>query len=127
MLLFASQELPELDTPLESLANLLKMELEEKREAFSPVQQAILGSRDLHFGMFYRPEHAGWNDGVDVSRLAAWLGSLQAETWVSANLTNIRVEEQEEELAYVHEWLPALASMYRQAEADKCIIVCEEV
>src|SRR5262245_55811427 len=73
LMLFGAAELPELETPLESYAAVMGLEMPCFRGEFTPIQQAILGSRDLRFGCGYRPDYAGWNDLDDVRRLRSWL------------------------------------------------------
>jgi len=127
ILLFAASELPELETPLESWAGLLGQELEERRGRFTPIQKAVLGTHDLNFGCFYRPENAGWNDCNDVRELAGWLRTLNPEKWTADTLTRVPAEDRDEELAYAREWLRLLSAMYQRAEQQGLIVVCEHI
>jgi hypothetical protein len=127
VLLSASAELPEIETPLESWARLMGQDLAESRLQFSPVQQAILGARDLFLGSYYRPENSGWNDYADVRQLSAWLRTLHQETWRAEALTHVPTGDQEEELSYAREWFEQFAAMYQRAEQAKFVIVCEQI
>ncbi len=102
------------------------------REAFAPIQQIHLGSRDLRFGgAYYRPEHAGYNDPADVARLLRYLQAIEPARWDEAMLAPMTelatAEERTEELAYVRDWWPALVAMYRGAAGRAQVIVCEVV
>jgi hypothetical protein len=128
LLLFTSVRLPELETPLESLAALLRQPLAENRALFSPIQHAILGARDLHFGgAFYRPDFAGWNDLDDLSRLNAWLGGVSPASWSAASVPMPAAEERDDELAFAREWFPELVAIYRDAEQSRLVVAIESV
>jgi hypothetical protein len=123
--LLAAAELPEIETPLETLAALLHLQLGEDRPAFSPLQQCIRGSRDVVFGGgYYRPDHAGWNDCSDVERLAGWLSRIQPADWTAADLASADAED---ELQFAQEWFPALVGMYRRAVERGYVIICEQL
>jgi hypothetical protein len=133
-LLYGAAEVPEFQTAPETLCCLLAPEHcregEVPRERFAPIQQAHYGSRDLDFGgKLYRPEHAGYNDAVDVARLAAYLGGVDPGRWSAADLALLPAladeEERAEELEFVRDWFPALQDLYRRAETLGQIVVCE--
>jgi hypothetical protein len=134
-LLFGSIELPRLPTAPRTLCCLLATEHfragEIPRERFAPIQQVHLGSRDLCFGGYYRPEHAGYNDRADVVRLLAYLQAQQPARWLAADLAPLSelgtAEERAEELADVRDWWPALVALYERAAAEDLIVVCEEI
>jgi hypothetical protein len=126
LLVTDAQELPELETPLDSLARLVGQQLAASRPDFSPIQQAILGRHDLCFaGGYYRPEHAGWNDVLEVCRLAKWLASINPTSWSTANLAGSTTEDREDELVFAREWFPELVEMYLRADQERCVIVSE--
>jgi hypothetical protein len=133
-LLYGAAEVPEFQTAPETLCCLLAPEQfregEVPRERFAPIQQAHFGSRDLDFGgKLYRPEYAGYNDTADVARLAAYLGGVDPGRWSPADLTLLPGladdEERAEELEFARDWFPALRDLYRRAEAQGQIVVCE--
>jgi hypothetical protein len=134
VLLFGAEEVPEFETAPETLCCLLSPESYGEdtlpRERFSPIQQAHFGSRDLLFGgAYYRPEHAGWNDGADVVRLAAYLEAVDPGRWRVEDLrplTQLKTDEDRaDELAYAREWFPALQELYRRAMKKSEILACE--
>ncbi len=127
LLLFGAAELPELETPLESYAAVLGQTLSDSRPAYSPIQQAIQGSRDIRFRTFYRPEHAGWNDENDVKRLTRWLVSVDPRVWSADDLVSVPDEDRNDELLFLHEWFPSLREVYRSAEERGCVVFCEEM
>src|SRR5260370_24420308 len=53
VILLATAEMPEIETPMDTLAALLHLQLEVDRPAFSPLQQCILASQYLAFGGGY--------------------------------------------------------------------------
>jgi len=125
VILLAAAEMPELETPTDTLAVLLHLQLGEDRPAFSSLQQCLRGSRDLVFGGgYYRPDHAGWNDSADVLRLAGWLSQIQPADWTTAHLTSADAED---ELHFAQEWFPALVEIYRRAVERGYVIVCEQL
>jgi hypothetical protein len=126
-LLLAAEELPEIETPLESWAKLMNQDLTGLRPRFTPIEKAVLGGRDLFLGCYYRPENAGWNDYAGVCELAAWLRSAQPETWRAESLTQVPPEEREEELAYAKEWLGLFTRMYEHAARAGFVVVCERI
>ncbi len=100
------------------------------REQFVPIEQVHFGARDLLFGGgFYRPEHAGYNCGDDVARLAAYLHALDPQQWTVAQLAGLDgvtdEEDRADELAFVREWFPALRDLYERARAGGFVVVCE--
>ena len=131
VLMVSAVDIPEFDTAPETLAWILDgRPPQPARGDFSPIQQAHFGGRDLRFGAaYYRPEHAGWNDTDDVTRLAAYLASLDPQRWTDADLAGLSAlandAERAEELEYVREWFPALVELYRSAAACSHIVVCE--
>lgn len=133
ILLFAAAEVPELETAPDTLRRLLAPEEYEAREIprerFAAIQQAHFGTRDLNFGnAVYRPDHVGWNDLVNVSRLADYLNGVRAERWTVEDLAGLRDvadEDLSEELEYAQEWYPALSGLYRRARDRQQIVVCE--
>ena len=127
LLLFGAAGLPELETPLESYSAVLGLAMAPFRPDFSPIQQAILGSRDLSFGGSYRPDAAGWNDLDDIQRLHSWLSEIDLQSWSSAGLTHLPPDDRDDELEFLREWWPELVTMYgRCAEADQ-VLVCEAI
>ncbi len=123
LLLFAAAEMPEIETPVECLALLLKQQLSADRNDFSPLQKATFGSRDLLFGsVCYRPDCAGWNDWTDVADLAAWLAQIRPETWSVADLPG---DDAQDDLEFAREWFPGLVEMYHRAVEQHLVIVCE--
>jgi hypothetical protein len=128
VLLFSAEELPELETPLESFAAVLHQTLADNRSRFPPIQQAIHGSRDLRFGAgYYRPDHAGWNDLDDVRRLADWLTGIDASDWRKSDLVDLPAEDRADELEFAREWFLQLREMYRRAAKLEWVVVCEDV
>jgi hypothetical protein len=134
-LLFGSVDLPRLQTAPETLYCLLAPETPRAadlpRARYAPIQQAHLGSRDLHCGGYYRPEHAGYNDRTDVTRLTAYLRGQDPTWWHADALTALpelaSAEDREEELAYVRDRWPALVALYERAHRDVLLVVCEEM
>jgi|HubBroStandDraft_4_1064222.scaffolds.fasta_scaffold270497_2 hypothetical protein len=127
LLLFGAAELPELETPLRSYAAVMHQHLSDSRYSFQPIQQAVQGSRDIRFGTYYRPEHAGWNDETDVLRLATQLAAIDPTKWVSDDLAGEGVEDRDDELAFLREWFPRLTETYQRAADLNRVIVCEEM
>jgi hypothetical protein len=131
MLWFCAAEIPEIETNMDALACLLASNAEprEMRADWPPIVQAHHGSRDLVFGGgFYRPEHAGFNDSEDVTRLAAYLAAVRPASWKPddlAALPDLPEDEREEELAFLRDWFPALQGLYTQAAERGRVIVCE--
>lgn len=119
----AATDIPLIETPLESLAAILQQELAEERSCFSPIQRAVLGSRDLTLGGFvFRPDHAGLNHREDVQFLSGWLQTVDPERWSSDNST-----EGNDDVAFAREWFPDLVRLYEQAAKEDSVIVCEEI
>jgi hypothetical protein len=135
-LVYGAAEVPELQTAPETLCWLLAPEQYREREIdrgrLAPIQQAHHGSRDLDFGgKLYRPEHAGYNDTADVARLAAYLSGVDLGRWSPADLAAVSTladeDERTEELEFVRDWFPALRDLYRRADAQGQLVVCEEI
>jgi hypothetical protein len=136
ILLYGARAIPEIQTAPETLTCLLapnsSPQGEEVRSRFPPIQQAHFGTRDLVFGGgYYRPEHAGWNDLVDVARLADYLTAVDPDRWVVEDLLPLREikedEERADELEFAREWFPQLVNLYRKAREQKQIVVSEVV
>ena len=105
VLLFTAVEIPEFETCEETLCRLLAPPLPtlprpggragwgqvvDQREHWVPIQQAHRGTRDLMFGSaVYRPEHAGYNNVDDVSRIADYLSAVRPENWRPADLMGL--------------------------------------
>lgn len=135
VLLFSAVEIPEFQVNAATLTYLLtpnsaQLDIHD-RTRFSPIRQALEGSRDLTFGSaVYRPEHAGYNTAADVIRLADYLANIHPETWVISDLAGLRdvpAEEHGDELAFAQEWFPALAEMYDHAANRGHVIVHENI
>jgi hypothetical protein len=131
LLWYGAKEIPEIETAPDTLCCLLAPDRYRDRsggrERFAPIEQVHFGARDVLFGGgFYRPEHAGYNDSSDVSRLADYLHSLDPEEWTTAQLADLEGEEEDraDELEFVREWFPALRDLYDRARADR-VIFCE--
>jgi hypothetical protein len=136
VLLFTAVEIPEFQTCEETLCRLLApehyREAVDQRERLAPIQQAHRGTRDLTFGAaVYRPEHAGYNNTADVSRLADFLTAVRPENWTPADLVGMRgVEdeaEREEELAFALDWFPSLVDLFRRARQCGAVLVHESI
>jgi len=127
LLLFGAAELPELETPLESYAAVMHQPLSHSRGDFVPIQQAIEGSRDIWFGTYFRPEHAGWNDEEDVQRLAHLMAAIDTQAWNASDLTRCAIDDRDDELAFLREWFPPLREAYRRAADLDYVIACEEL
>ncbi len=136
LLLFGAVEVPEIPQAMEALCRLCATEqrdpLNTPREHFTPMQQAIFGTRDLCFGStFHRPEHAGWNDGDDVQRLVDFLHTIETATWNVQTLKEWRPEADDEELREEMEFARAsllnLRDMYRVAAFRRRVVVCERM
>jgi hypothetical protein len=132
VLLFGAAEVPEFQTAAPTLACLLAPAEFRRwplpRAEFAPIQQVHHGSRDLHLGGFYRPEHAGWNDAADVARLAVYLAAVDPGRWAEADLaelSEVTAEDRAEELAFAGECLAALREMYDRARDRGQVVVCE--
>src|SRR5262245_17995157 len=127
LMLFGAAELPELETPLESYSAVMGLEMPCFRADFTPIQQAILGGRDLQFGGYYRPDHAGWNDLADIARLHSWFAAIDMEKWTSAGLTHVPMEDRDDELAFLREWFPALRAMCCRCHDRELVLASEEI
>jgi hypothetical protein len=136
VLLFTAVEIPEFQTCEETLCRLLVPEhyraAVDQRERLAPIQQAHRGTRDLTFGAaVFRPEHAGYNNIEDVSRLADYLAAVHLEAWTQADLIGLRDAEdefeREEELEFAREWFPALAALFRRAQERGAVLVHENI
>jgi hypothetical protein len=136
VLLYSAAEVPEFQTAPETLCCLLAPERYREgdvpRERFAPIQQAHFGTRDLTLGgAFYRPEHAGWNDGADVIRLAEYLTAVDPNGWQPAALLVLPEvpdeEEAAEELLFARERFAPLREMYQRAAGAGQIVICENL
>ncbi len=134
LLLLAAREIPQLETAPQTLLALLAPEqfarLGAERRHWPAIHQVHFGARDLVFGSaYYRPDHAGWNDGAAVRRLADYLKAVDTQQWRAADLALLEdlttEEDRAEELAYAQEWFPALVDLYQRAGAGNCLVVCE--
>jgi len=132
--LFGAKEIPEIQTAPDSFCCILAPnhypEEHTQRDRFAPIQQAHHGSRDLVFGSAcYRPDHTGWNDSGDVARLAAYLASLDPQSWKVSHLAALRGvqddQDRAEELEFLRDWFGPLREMYQKATAAGQIVICE--
>ncbi|MHB1423164.1 MAG: hypothetical protein ACYC3I_08220 [Gemmataceae bacterium] len=136
VMLFTAVEIPEFPSNAETLCCLLAPESSQGatmvREQFTPIQQALRGSRDLMFGTaVYRPDQAGYNDPDDVARLADYLASVETRNWSVVDLRPLPEleddDERADELAFVREWFPVLVELYQRARAERRILVIESI
>lgn len=136
VLLFAAVEIPELASNAETLCCLLGAVPNRResviREQFAPIEQVLLGSRDLTFGTaIYRPDQAGYNDPDDVARLAAYLASIQPQQWTGDDLRPLSDleddEERSDELEFVSEWFPALVELYQRTQEKQRVLIIEHI
>lgn len=135
VLFCAAVEIPEIQTSPEALCCLLAPKtagIERMRPDFAPIQQVHFGTHDLAFGgRYYRPDHAGFNGIDDVARLAAYLHGVDPNSWDAAALAPLPelpdADERGEELEFVREWFPAVATFYRRAAEQRQLIICEEL
>jgi hypothetical protein len=134
LLWYSARAIPEMQTAADELCCLLApvhfAQGELPRKRFASIQQIHFGANDLVFGgRFYRPEHAGYNDGPDVLRLTEYLESINPEAWKPADLAAfpelVDEEERVEELEYLREWFPALRELYGEARRRGEIVICE--
>ncbi len=135
LLLYAAAEIPEFQTARETLTHLLAPAAHARhscpREQLAPIQQVHCGSRDLSFGVPYRPGHAGLNDRDDVARLAGYLAAIDPGAWTTAALAGLPgldgEEERAEELAFARDCLASLLGLYQRAAGRGQTVVCEEL
>ena len=136
VLLFTAVEIPEFQTCEETLFRLLApehyREAVDQRERLALIQQAHQGTRDLTFGAaVFRPEHAGYNNVADVSRLADYLAAVRPEVWTPADLIGLRgaddEAEREEELAFARDWFPALVDLFHRARERGAVLIHESI
>jgi hypothetical protein len=131
VLLIGAADLPEIPVPEQPLRRLLHGGESESvtRFQFVPIEQALYGARDLVFGGWYRPEHAGYNDKADVLRLVTYLDALQSESWSTVDLSWLDVsdEERHDELEFARASIRLLREMYDRARSRDQIIVCEHL
>jgi hypothetical protein len=136
LLLYAASEVPEIQIAPETLCCLLAAGTYRQgavpRGCFAPIQQAHFGTRELVFGShYYRPEHVGYNDPEDVTRLRDYLAAQDPDRWQLADLAGLRDiaddEERREELDFAREWFPVLGELYQRASARRQVIVCENL
>ncbi|MFO0928764.1 MAG: hypothetical protein U0736_17380 [Gemmataceae bacterium] len=136
LLAVAAVAMPELPTHLESLAHLLASEHPHPdlsdRPALPAVYQALLGSRDLTFGLAtYRPGHAGYNNSEDVARIAAYLHATDPTVWSAEQFHGFAGTDTEddraEELAFAREWLGVLTDLYVAAAGADHVVILERI
>jgi hypothetical protein len=133
VLLYSAREMPDVQVMPETLCRLLAPErcgeAPRVRAHFTPIQQAHYGTRDLVFsGAHYRPENAGYNDVGDVARLARYLASVDPGAWAVADLElPPGAEDAADELAFVRECFLALRELYRRADSQGWLVVCEDL
>jgi hypothetical protein len=138
VLLVGATAIPEFQTCEETLGCLLAPEAyrsgdwsSQPRSRQPAIIQAHHGSRDLTFGdSVYHPDHCGYNNLGDVSRLAAYLEGIRPEEWTVTALQSLRDTDEAdraEELDFAREWFPALRDLYTEARDLGRVIVIEEV
>jgi hypothetical protein len=136
ILLFAAVEIPEYPHVGETLCCLLAPQEtgreELLRSQFSPIRQALRGSRDVSFGgAIYRPDRAGYNDGSDVDRLAEYLQNVHPERWTPDDLLPLPdlgdEDERADELAFAREWFPMLVEFYQRMRKERRVVVIESI
>jgi hypothetical protein len=136
VLLFAAVEIPEFQSNAETLCCLLAPEQYRRpaisREQLAPIVQVFRGSRDVTFGAaVYRPDRAGYNDLDDVARLAAYLAAVEPQRWTVDDLLPLGDladdDERADELAFVREWFPVLVELYQRSQAEKRVLVIENI
>jgi hypothetical protein len=134
LLWYSACDIPEFQTAPDTLRCLLAPGRPPtppgERSRFVPVEQAHFGSRDLAFGGgLYRPEHAGYNDADDVTRLADYLAAVDPGAWTADQLAALPdladAADRAEEIEYVHDWFPELVALYRNARVAGQLVVCE--
>jgi len=134
ILLVAATEIPEIEIDPDTLGCLFAPDKYPdeavSRPQFSPIQQALYGTRDLAFGRkLFRPEHAGYNDVEDVLRLAAYLDAVDMANWSIDGLRRLpgltEDVEREEELEHARAWFPLFTDLYRRAAGARQVIVAE--
>ena len=133
ILLFAADEIPEIQVSPTTLCYLLApdfdTELMTPRIAWPWIRQAHLGTRDLRFGIkVFRSEFCGYNDLKDVHRLSGLLKSISPAAWRPEDLLGcptIDAEDAEEEVELLREWFPQLQDLYAHAEKRHRTMVCE--
>src|SRR5262245_31531156 len=119
VLLYAAGDVPEMQTALESLQLLLGDDVrgwgDLPREKWPAIRQAHLGTRDLVFGGYYRPDHAGLNDVADVHGLADHLTAVDPSAWTIApllDLTDGDAEEAEEAREFARQCFADVGAPY---------------
>jgi hypothetical protein len=135
ILWLSAREIPDLQTTPEALCRLLGTTVPQppfERPQLAPVQQVYFGSRDLVFdSAYYRPDAIGYNDLDDVGRLAVYLKTIDPGPWTSECLASLpgltAMEDREEELEMVKEWLPPLMELYAKAQQEREIVICEQL
>jgi hypothetical protein len=132
-LVLGATDVPRLEVaPRALLALLAPQRLQDvfaARSAFSSIERAHYGSRDLHLGTCYRPDRVGWNDAGDVMELASWMRSIDPARWQEADLAvlpELPDAERAEELGFVRDWWPALVDLYARAAAAGQVVICEQ-
>jgi hypothetical protein len=136
ILFYSASEIPEIQVAPDTLCCLLAAGTYRQgvvpRACFSPIQQTHFGTGELLFGSrYYRPEHAGYNDPEDVTRLNAYLVAQDPDQWTPADLAELRDaaddEDRQEELEFARQCFEALRDLYRHASARGQVIVCENL
>jgi hypothetical protein len=136
VLWLSAAEIPELETTPDALCRLLgadrTLDLAGDRDRLAPIQQVYFGARDVVFGTaFYLPGQAGLNDSADVARLADFLAALDPRPWTPDDLADLPgladAADRAEELELVREWLPPLQDLYRKAQRQGQVMICERV
>lgn len=132
VLLFGAAELPRVPLEPDMLATVVngRVAVESERHKLPPIQQAFSGSRDLIVaGKPFRPFHVGWNQRADVARLTSYLETLDPAAW-SDSLKDVpslpTAEERAEEIGLLRDWWPEVVTLYRRAEANGWVVICEE-
>lgn len=131
ILLLAATEIPEIRLPPRTLCLLLG-EVgagQGPREKFSPIEQALFGSRELSFGSHpYRPLEVGVNETADVARLADYLAGIDRAGWLVDDrvvLAELDAEDRDEELAFLREGAQSLSHFYARSVRANQLIICE--
>jgi hypothetical protein len=131
LLWFAAVDVPEIPTAADTLLALLDKpeRTPARREHRTPIQQAHCGSRDVVFGgHYYRPGSSGYNDRLDVVRLAEFLGHVDPAKWSAEALIDLTdPEERAEELEYARQCFAALRGLYQDAAQCGQMVICEQI
>jgi hypothetical protein len=133
VLLFAAEEIPEIQVSPSTMCYLLAPEFSEDsitpRHDWPWIRKAHFGSLDLRFGTcIYRSEFSGFNDLRDVKSLNDFLTSIAPMEWQPDDLLGcpgIAPDEAAEELDLLREWFPQLRDLYAHADKRHRSVVCE--